>query len=86
MNSSRLCPLCQKKVSDFLKHLRFTHEIEDIEEYETRVNEINKKKTKQREFSNYVEKLKKRKEKGEISPEEYRNLITKWFNQNKISD
>ena len=35
-------------------------------------------------FSNYVEELKREKEKGKISAEDYRELIMKWCKDNKI--
>ena len=78
------CPLCKKRISDLLKHLRFVHEINDVEQFNQEKAKLVRLKTKQTEFAKYVEDLQNKMKNGEISPEEYRELITKWEAQNKI--
>jgi len=78
------CPLCNEKISDFIVHLRFSHEIDNSEKFFLEKDKLEIKKTKQLEFRKYIEELQLKKKNGQISDEEYRELITKWFNRDGI--
>lgn len=78
MENSRNCPICGKDVVGFLKHIRFSHKISNEKQFQTEIEKIQKKKKLQIEFSKLVEDLQNRKKLGEITSEEYRQLITKW--------
>jgi len=82
-NSKRMCPLCGLKIKDFLKHVRIQHEIGSTEELESKMNTLENKKTKQAKFAAYIEELKQKEKNKEISADEYRELITKWQEENK---
>ena len=77
------CPLCDKQISDLLKHLRFNHKIKNDEEFENAIRKIEGVKKAQQEFTTYYEKLQHKKKKNEITSEEYRELITEWVHQHK---
>jgi len=78
MGNKRTCPLCSKDVVDFLKHLRFTHDISSAEELDEKIKKMQKSNNNIIEFDKFVEKLKVQMNSGEISPEKYRELITRW--------
>jgi len=78
MDVQRECPLCEKKIADLLKHLRFHHKIDSIDKFDQERIKIANRKSKQIAFAKYVEELKEKKKSGKISAEEYRELITKW--------
>ena len=82
MDSTRECPLCCKKISDFLKHLRFVHNITEPLELEHAIQKIGDHENKKNQFAKYVEELQLKKKNNEISIEEYRELITKWIKEN----
>lgn len=82
-NGKRDCPLCGMEIKDFLKHVRIQHEIESPEELESKIIELENKKTKQVKFATYVEELKQKEKNKEINSDEYRELITKWQEENK---
>jgi len=84
MESMSDCPLCNKKIGDLLKHLRFVHNMEDADQFNQEMTKLEMLKTKQYEFGRYVEELQEKKKNGKITAEEYRELITKWVTQNKI--
>lgn len=77
------CSLCNKQITNFLHHLRIQHKIRSAEEYEIKLEIKNNEKLKQKEFANYVDKLKKMIANKEIIYEQYRELITKWMKDNK---
>jgi len=77
------CPLCNKQISDLLKHLRFSHKIKNDKEFDREVKHKETIKKSQEEFSAYVEEIKYKKKKNEITDEGYRELITEWINQHK---
>ena len=84
MENSKNCPICGKSISDFLKHLRFVHQIQDSEEFHDEITKLKTKKKRQLEFAQYVEELKLKKKMGDITAEEYRELITRWNYQHKV--
>lgn len=79
----RKCPICNNGVSDFLKHLRFTHNITDPDELEQEIKKGTNRENKKNEFAAYVEESQLKKKKGEITDEEYRELITQWIVQHR---
>jgi len=83
MKEKKECAICGKLVSDFLGHLSISHNIKNKEEFEQKIKAIENDKHKQKEFSAYVDKLKSMLATGDISYEEYRELITKWSKENK---
>ena len=76
--TKRECPFCKIKVSDFAHHISIKHNIRNEVEYNKKIDEMKKNELKKKDFSNYVDQLKKSMHEGKISPEEYRELITKW--------
>ena len=82
MSSKRECPICHKEFANFLKHLRITHEIKNDVYYKKKMQEIEETNIKKEKFRNYTEEHQKRMKNGEITPEEYRELITKWNKDN----
>lgn len=74
----RSCPLCEVKTKDILKHLRLRHSIENTEQLEREISRIEKETEKREKFASYVDELKGKVRKNEITFEEYRRLISKW--------
>ena len=65
------CPICGRYFSDILKHFVLKHDIKDMNQLQQIIN-------KKAEFRAYVEELKQKRKKGEISAEDYRRLVMKW--------
>ena len=82
MSSKRECPICHKEFVNYLKHLRITHEITNEEDFKQKIQKIEESNIKKEKFRIYSEENLKRMKNGEISPEEYRELITKWNKDN----
>lgn len=80
---SLTCPLCGKQVSDLLKHIRFIHNILDAEQFNSEIGKLGAKKSKQAKFAKFVSELQTKKRNSEITAEEFRELITKWIDQNR---
>lgn len=70
--------MCGKKVEDILKHYVLAHDIENPVHFKELLEEKEKDEKKRFEFSKYIEDLINKIEKGEISAEDYRKLVTKW--------
>ncbi len=82
MTNKRICPICSKEIVDFLKHLRFIHNVTSPEELAKNIKKINQVEDNKKKFANYVYEIKLKMKKGEISAEQYRELITKWIKDN----
>ena len=82
MNSKRECPICHKETVNYLKHLRFTHEITNEDDFQQAMQKIEESNIKKEKFRIYSEEILKKMNNKEISPEEYRELITKWNKDN----
>lgn len=79
----RECPLCNKKISNFLNHLRFIHDITDPLELVQAIQKISDNENLKNQFAKYVEELLLKKSNHEITSEKYRELITKWIKENR---
>lgn len=75
------CPLCNRRIKDFLRHLSILHEIGSIEEFNAKLREIERVQQRQKEFSEFVGSLKTQISKGLLSTEDYRKLIIEWDKQ-----
>jgi hypothetical protein len=72
------CELCGKNYKDILQHLSIMHDIHDLDDYNQEVAKVQNAKSDRNNFSSYVGEMQARRSKGEISAEEYRELIAKW--------
>ncbi len=45
--TKNLCPFCEKEFKDILKHIRFEHEVEDIEQIEEGIKRFKHRQKKQ---------------------------------------
>jgi len=77
------CPFCNKNTSDILEHIRFSHDISSVEEFNEKLAKLESRKVQQQAYGDYVLELQAKEKKGEISAEDYRRLITEWINQHK---
>lgn len=84
MIEQRKCPLCEQDITDILQHLRIQHDIESTEQLSEEIVKLEQKKTKQLGFAKYVEELQQKKRNGEITAEEYRELIIEWIKENRV--
>lgn len=75
---NKRCPICGRRYKDILKHFVVVHNIKDMDQLNQACNEAKKKEEVIEAFSNYVEELKRKLKNGEISPEDYRELMMKW--------
>ncbi len=75
---NKKCPICGKRFKDILKHFVLVHDIRDMNQLSQIANEAKMKEDVKKAFSDYVEELKRKKEKSEISAEDYRELVMKW--------
>jgi DNA-directed RNA polymerase subunit N (RpoN/RPB10) len=73
-----LCPFCGKQVSDTLYHLRFVHEVEDIEQFMQALDRVGAEEERRREFAAFVEELQVKVRRGLITWEDYRRLRDEW--------
>jgi len=73
-----VCPLCAKKVGDNLYHLRFIHEIEDIDQFMQALQNVGEKEERRRKFADYVVELQGKMKRGLITAEDYRRLVMEW--------
>ena len=80
-SEGRSCSICGVNPNDILKHLRLQHSIENKDQLERETNRIEKKKENQNKFAAYVDELKERIRKNEITFDEYRQLINKWIQE-----
>lgn len=74
----RTCEICNRHVKDLLVHLRITHQVRDLDDFAAALEDKVKSLKRKRAFRAYVEELKAKMEKGEISASDYRRLITSW--------
>jgi len=73
-----LCPFCGKKVGDNLYHLRFVHEVEDVDQFMQELEKIGAKEERRKQFAKYVEELTGKVKQGLITWEDYRRLTAEW--------
>ena len=79
----RECPLCNVTIVDILEHIRIAHDIGSMEEFNEKMAELETQKAKQQAYLNYVQELREKEKKGEISAEDYRRSLTEWIKQHK---
>ncbi|MGI0073785.1 MAG: hypothetical protein ACREA3_08235 [Nitrosotalea sp.] len=79
----RRCPFCNDTTSDFLEHIRLSHDIDSVEEFDEKLAELEAQKGKQQAYRNYIEELLEKEKRREISAEDYRRLLTEWLKQHK---
>jgi len=80
------CPLCKRRVSNFLKHLAIDHEIENAEQFKVEIGKVELTEKKRNAFAEYISQLKERRAKALISAEEYRMAVTKWFKEQENNE
>ncbi len=80
-NKLWICPLCGKKVGDNLYHLRFVHEIEDIDQFMQVLQKVGEKEEQRRKFAGYVVELQEKMKRGSITAEDFRRLVMEWSRQ-----
>lgn len=73
-----LCPFCGKKVGDNLYHLRFVHEVMDIDQFMKALDKIGQEEDRRRQFAAYVEELQGKVKQGQITWEDFRRLRDEW--------
>jgi hypothetical protein len=78
-----LCPFCGKKVGDTLYHLRFVHEVEDIDQFMQALQKVGEEEERRRQFAKYVEGLQGKVRQGLITWEDYRRLVMEWSRENE---
>ncbi len=78
------CLLCDEEFVDILKHVSVRHHILSIENYEKKVKEKKDKNIKIRALFRYIKELTEKLRKGEITPEESRELRAKWEKDNNL--
>lgn len=76
---SETCPLCNKSGINLLRHLRFSHKINGMEQFNLELSICEKRKVRQSAFAKYTEELREKERRGEITVEKYRELITEWY-------
>jgi len=79
----RKCPLCNIDIVDILEHIRISHDIDSMEEFNKKIAELEKHNAGQQEFQKYVQELQEMEKKGTISTEEYRRRVMEWMKQHK---
>jgi DNA repair exonuclease SbcCD ATPase subunit len=79
----RKCPLCNIGIVDILEHIRISHDIDSVEEFNNKITEREKRNVEQQEFQKYIQELQEMEKKGTISAEEYRQRVTEWIKQHK---
>jgi hypothetical protein len=75
------CPLCGDNRSDLLMHLSVTHRIRDLDHLREEMEKKESVLRRREEFNKFVERLKERVSKGEISWNDYRKLVSKWLEE-----
>ena len=73
------CPFCGRKIGDILRHYVLDHGIESSDDFIKRFEIVKMEEEKRKVFRSYVEELKEKRRKNEISAEEFRELTTKWL-------
>lgn len=78
---NKTCPICQKQFSNILEHVVTIHEVMNMEELKKITEEFEKQEINRSEFSKYVDELNSKLEKDEITPQQYRELTSKWWKE-----
>jgi len=73
------CLLCNMDFVDLLMHLVLSHDIEDIEHFESEVQKAKGAEDRKRGFHEYVAQLHDQRRERAISGEQYRELVSKWM-------
>jgi hypothetical protein len=73
-----VCPLCRRSITHLLQHLVVYHRIKSPEDFHSLVQSLEKDDRKALRFRNFVSELRLRRERNEITAEEYRTLIMNW--------
>jgi len=79
----RKCPFCNITTVDILEHIRISHDIDSVEEFNEKMAKLETRNANQEAFQKYVQELQESEKKGEISAEDYRRLVTEWIKQHK---
>jgi hypothetical protein len=73
------CPLCGKELEAILEHISIHHKIRNLDEVKHVVEEEEIKEAKRKAFKKYSEELNVKLSNKEITPEQYRQLVMKWW-------
>lgn len=74
-----ICPICHEEQKDLLRHLVIKHKLKNRSELKDGLLEGKLRS----EFGKYVDILKEKNEKGEITNSEFRELTIKWWDDKK---
>ena len=77
-----LCPFCGKKVGT-LHHLRFVHEVEEIDQFMQALDKVGADEERRRQFAALFEELQRKVKQGLITWEDYRRHVTEWSRKHK---
>jgi hypothetical protein len=66
-----------------LYHLRFVHEIEDIDQFMQTLQKVGEREERRRRFAAYVTELQGKLKQGLITAEDYRRLVMEWSRKNE---
>lgn len=82
---AKLCPLCGKELKEesFLIHLIRKHRIASIDELKDEIEKKEKNEKRRVDFRKYVEDLEAKIRQGELTRKDYRELVTKWFEEHR---
>ena len=65
------CPLCRRRVAHLLQHLVMVHRVKNVEEFRDLVRRKDNADRRASRFREFVEELKVRRVRNEITAEEY---------------
>ena len=77
------CPLCGKELKDLLQHLITQHKLSGVDQLESEIQKKQRYNRRRCEFGKYVRELQERVKLGELTWEQYRELIMKWSNKHE---
>jgi hypothetical protein len=78
-----MCPICNRRFEDILKHFTLEHNIKDMEQLKLISSKAAKKEDSKKAYYSFIEELKRKLKAQEISPEDYRELSMKWCKDHK---
>jgi hypothetical protein len=77
------CPLCEKPCANVLVHLNTRHEIFTAEQLRVEIEKRSSQKRKREEFGIFVDELKSKLAREQITAEQYRAFTENWWKEKK---
>lgn len=77
------CPLCGRPVTHLLEHLVMIHRIRDANEYRNLVRQADEDDQRAARFAKFIAELREKRERGDITAEEFRRLAESWSERKK---